>query len=179
MLSRISQLETHRGSMNHVISTFRSQSQVVQAELKLLDEQNDELQAQVARLTEAQTDIRARFKGLTGDVEQVHLVVCAEVRSELLKLEQDRRSVHQQFRNSAAEQLAMQDRLETVENLMGSFLGAGFTQTDREAFDTLNFNMSDPRGTFAKLQHELTGLVNKFDSGGGVDFHGYMFSHDQ
>jgi hypothetical protein len=66
-----------------------------------------------------------------------------------------------------------------VENFMGSFPDAGFTQTYREEFDTLNFNMSDPRGTFAKLQHELTGLANKFDSGGGVDFHGYTFPHDQ
>jgi hypothetical protein len=57
MLSRISPLETDRGSTNRFISTFRSQSQVVQAELKLLDEQNDELKAQVARLTEAQTDM--------------------------------------------------------------------------------------------------------------------------
>jgi hypothetical protein len=87
-LSRISQLETDRGSMNCVITTFRSQSQVVQAELKLLDEQNDELKAQVARLNKSQTDIRARFKGVAGDVEQAHSVVRAEVRSELLKLEQ-------------------------------------------------------------------------------------------
>jgi hypothetical protein len=97
-------------------------------------------------------------------VEQVHSVVQAGVRSELLKLEQDLHSLHQQFRNSAAEQLAIQGRLETVENLMGSFPDAGFTQTGREAFSTLNFNMSDPRGTFTKLQHELTGLANKFDS---------------
>jgi hypothetical protein len=101
---------------------------------------------------------------VAGDVEQVHSVVQAGVRSELLKLEQDLHSLHQQFRNSAAEQLAIQGRLETVENLMGSFPDAGFTQTGREAFSTLNFNMSDPRGTFTKLQHELTGLANKFDS---------------
>jgi hypothetical protein len=62
---------------------------------------------------------------------------------------------------------------------MRSFPDAGFTQTDGEEFDTLNFNMSDPRGTFAKMQHELTGLANKFYSGGCVDFHGYTFSHDQ
>jgi hypothetical protein len=79
----------------------------------------------------------------------------------------------------SAEQLAIPGRFEIVENLMGSFPDSGFTQTDREAFDTLNFNMSDPRGTFARLQHELAGLANKFDSGGGVDFHRYTFSHDQ
>jgi hypothetical protein len=87
VLSHISQLETDHGSMNRVIATFRSQSQVVQVELKLLDEKNDELKAQVAFLTEAQTDIRAMFKGVAGDVEQVHSVGRAEVRIELLKLE--------------------------------------------------------------------------------------------
>jgi hypothetical protein len=92
VLSRISQLETdHCGSMNCVFTTFRSQSQVVQAVLKLLDEQNDELKAQVAHLTETQMDIPARFQGVAcGDVEQAHSVVRAEVQSELLTLEHAR-----------------------------------------------------------------------------------------
>jgi hypothetical protein len=54
-----------------------------------------------------------------------------------------------------------------------------FTQADRETCGTLCFYVNDPDGKYAKLKHELTGLANKFDSGGSVDCHVYAFSHDK
>ena len=53
-----------------------------------------------------------------------------------------------------------------------------FSDADRTSLQQLQFQVTYPHGSFAKLEHELTGLTNKFESGGGVDIHGFTFSHD-
>jgi hypothetical protein len=39
------------------------------------------------------------------------------------------------------------------------------------------FEINDSIGAFKKLEHELAGLSNKLESGGGVDFHGFTFAY--
>ena len=42
----------------------------------------------------------------------------------------------------------------------------------------IQFQVTYPRGSFVKLEHELTGLNYKFESRGGVNIHDFTFYHD-
>ena len=44
-----------------------------------------------------------------------------------------------------------------------------FSDSDQMSLQQIQFQVTDPCGSFSKLEHELTGLTNSYYSGGGVD----------
>ena len=60
---------------------------------------------------------------------------------------------------------------------VGANICESFFDADRISIQQIQFQVTDPHGSFAKLEHELNGLTNKFESGGVVDIHGFTFSH--
>ena len=53
-----------------------------------------------------------------------------------------------------------------------------FSDADGTSLQQLQFQVTDPRNYFAKLEHEMTGLTNEFESGRGVDISDFTFSHN-
>ena len=73
---------------------------------------------------------------------------------------------------------ALKIRFNTLNMKVKSNIHKYLSDADRTSFKNLQFQLTHPRGSFAKLEHELTGLTNKFESGGGVDIYGFTSSHD-
>jgi hypothetical protein len=54
-----------------------------------------------------------------------------------------------------------------------------FGQADREKIDRLYYAVLDPSGTISRLEHELEVVVGKVNSGGAIDFHGFIFTGEK
>jgi hypothetical protein len=90
----------------------------------------------------------------------------------------DRDSLLSQIRATEAEIQALRSRFTALEAHALSVGISTFYDQDRSRLDLLEFEINDSTVAFKKLEHELAGLSNKLESGGGVDFHGFTFAYD-
>jgi hypothetical protein len=75
------------------------------------------------------------------------------------------------LRSTNAEFLALKIRLNDLEITVDSNIHELLWNVDHTMLEQLKFQVTDPCGSIAKLEHELTDISNKFESGGGVDSH--------
>jgi hypothetical protein len=104
--------------------------------------------------------------------------VAEELQSYLLALQMDRDSLLSQIRETEAEKQACRSRLVALESHALSVGISTFSDQDCSRLEFLVFKINDSTGAFKKWEHELAGLSNKLESGGGVDFHGFTFAYD-
>jgi hypothetical protein len=90
----------------------------------------------------------------------------------------DRDSLLLQISATEAEIQALRSHFAALEAHALSVGISTFSDQDRSRLDLLEFEINDSTGAFKKLEHELAGLSNKLESGGGVDFHGFTFAYD-
>jgi hypothetical protein len=85
----------------------------------------------------------------------------------------------QQVRVIATNLHALSGRVETVELHDVENVDSNFTELHKDQLDKLAFELYDPCGLFPKLEHDLSLISNKLESGGGIDCNGNYFSHDK
>jgi hypothetical protein len=56
---------------------------------------------------------------------------------------------------------------------------SNFTELHKHQLEKLAFEIYDPCGLFPKLEHNISLISNKLESGGGIDCNGNYFSHDK
>jgi Tfp pilus assembly protein PilN len=71
----------------------------------------------------------------------------------------------------------LRERVHVVEAVAAT--QPGTPNEDSDLLARLEQAMFDPSGEVAALRHDLTGLVNKMESGGGIEFHGFSFACDR
>ena len=59
---------------------------------------------------------------------------------------------------------ALKSRFNTLKMKVDANLCEAFSDADRTSFKKLQFQVTDSCGYFSKLEHELTGLNNKYES---------------
>ena len=62
-----------------------------------------------------------------------------------------------------AEIYALKSRFNTLEMKVEASLHESFPDADCASLQQLQFQVTDNRGSFAKLEHQLTRLANKFE----------------
>ena len=62
---------------------------------------------------------------------------------------------------------ALKSRFKTLKIKVDANPHEAFSDADRTSLQHIQFQVTDPHGSFAKLEHDLTGTTTKFGSGGG------------
>jgi predicted RNase H-like nuclease (RuvC/YqgF family) len=171
-------LESQHKASNNFIKKIFSQQQVMQAENISLYEEQVVLKKDITQVNSERISILAKLKDLSRESIDSKRTGTEELQSSLLALQMDRDSLLSQIRVTEAEIQALRSRLAALE---AHFLSVGistFSDQDRSRLELLEFEINDSTGAFKKLEHELAGLSNKLESGGGLDFHGFTFAYD-
>jgi hypothetical protein len=74
---------------------------------------------------------------------------------------------------------ALSGRVEPVELHVVENVDSNFTELHKDQLEKLAFELYDPCGLFPKLEHDISLISNKLESGGGIDCNGNYFSHDK
>jgi hypothetical protein len=74
---------------------------------------------------------------------------------------------------------ALTGRVETVELHAVENVDSNFTELHTDQLEKLAFELYNPCGLFSKLEHDLSLISNKLESGGGIDCNGNYFSRDK
>jgi hypothetical protein len=64
---------------------------------------------------------------------------------------------------------ALSGRVETVELHAVENVDSNFTELHKDQLEKLAFELYDPCELFPKLEHDLSLISNKLESGGGID----------
>jgi predicted RNase H-like nuclease (RuvC/YqgF family) len=150
----------------------------MQAENIALDEKQVVLKKYITQVNSERISILAKLKEFSCESIDAKRTVTEELQSSLLALQMDRDSLLSQICATEAEIQALRNRFETLEAHALSVGISTFSDRDHSRLDLLEFEINDSTGAFKKLEHELAGLSNKLESGGGVDFHGFTFAYD-
>jgi hypothetical protein len=154
--------------------------QIIKEEVKLLDQEMLDLKVQSGTLRHKPLKLLSKFKEFSkhADPDQIQAMLDDQVKSELAKVKLSSNGMVALIRSTSAEWHALKERLNALEITLETNIHETFSDADRTIIELLQFQDSDPPGTFASLEHELTGISHKFESGGGVDIHGFTFFND-
>jgi hypothetical protein len=174
----LSKLESERTASSDVISRMNQERQIMQQEIRPLDTELGYLKQYSELMKQEKLEILSKIKATSKDFDpnKFRVVIRADVQS---KLYQEHSSLVSHIRVTTVDFQALKRIFNALETTVGVKLREAFFYSDRTSLELVQFQVSDPRGSFAKLEHELTRLANKFASEGGVDIHGFTFSHDK
>ena len=97
----------------------------------------------------------------------MHNLIKESTELEIQKQDPIRYSSNVTIKLGEADIYDIKSRSNTLEMKVEANLHESFSEADCTSLKQLWFQITEPRGYFAKLEHELTGLTNKFESGGG------------
>jgi hypothetical protein len=128
-----------------------------------MEAQMQEWKTQAAQLMQQAAELKRSQSRVEAQSEQLRLALT---------------SVERECQTLREETVNLRGRLATAEMLVGT-RSHGMSADESELLEKLDQAVFAPSGDFAAIRHDLDGLMNKVNSGGGIEFHGFSFSCDR
>jgi archaellum component FlaC len=165
----------------------------IQDSVQYLKTENDELASKLAksernvekcrdeitRLRNEAKDFRVDLQTFSSETAQLKTSTNVAVGIELNTMRKDVPEFTQHVRVIATNLHPLSGRVETVELRAVENVDSNFTELHKDQLEKLAFELYDPCGLFPKLEHDLSLISNKLESGGGIHCNGNYVSHDK
>jgi hypothetical protein len=134
---------------------------------------------EIMRLRTEAKDFRVELQTVASETAQLKTSTNVAVVIDFNTMRRDVPEFTQHVRVIATNLQALTGRVETVELHAVENVDSTFTELHKDQLEKFAFERYAPCGLFPKLEHDLSFISNKLESGGGIDWNGNYFFHDK